>query len=453
MSPNGQLPPSTARFLDSLLTRHFNFDLLVPLPWAVGPPETGIHEAGIIYDSNLELEPFAVFNGVFSMMWTILTSRRQFFMVWIPLINSTIVTFPLDLPGQNVTGLVEGVGFQQAPNLRGTVSIIVSCVTVLIIALYDSFHPDNAENQDWDFSMLFAVVTVLVPEIMIFGSLHDYLTARQHTAHFHDGFKLSRWTHVHSFVLDMKKFYITLPSGSTHEITCRADLSKYIRNGALRNEDLPTASQLKELSKLHILVKIFTMVQVLWLVVQCIARWLSHLPVTLFELMTCCYAICAVLAYVFWIDKPYRVDSRAFIINCSGTENALRNIEFEAEKEDTASGNGDSTPQLFFWVSLALVAFTLSALHFSAWRNYFPTEIEKRLWHITSIFHVSVAGPAVLAVLANKYGSSHHGVLAFLIFPMLSRLILLGLSLASLRALPAGAYIQPAWTNFIPHFS
>ncbi|KAH8807011.1 hypothetical protein DL96DRAFT_1473728, partial [Flagelloscypha sp. PMI_526] len=131
----------------------------------------------------------------------------------------------------------------------------------------------------------------VVPESAVCMSVYDYLKARLITACFHDTLGLSRWTHVHSFVLDMGQFSIALSSGVVEPITSRKQPADYVCNGTLRNEDLPTASRLKELNKTHVLVKTFTLFQVLWFVVQCLARWLSHLPVTLLELVTSCYAL------------------------------------------------------------------------------------------------------------------------------------------------------------------
>ncbi|KAH8798434.1 hypothetical protein DL96DRAFT_1720554 [Flagelloscypha sp. PMI_526] len=373
-------------------------------------------------------------------------------MVWIPVANSTVATFPLGLPDVNVTGLAEPVGFfQPAPNLRGTAGIIVSCVTVLIIALYNSIHPDDVLGQQWLSSVSLAFITMLAPELMVALALFDYVKAKLQTAHFNGTLTLSRWTDVHSFVLEMKQFSVTSPSGTSRLITSRSQLTAYIRNGALRNEDLPTAGVLKELGKTHVLVKIFTMFQVLWVIIQCIARWFSHLPITLFELMTSCYAICAVLAYVFWMDKPYRMDGRPFVISCSGVENSSDIEEFLAEK-NTDDKDDAGKAGLFAILALVVVGFILSILHFSAWNSHFPTEIEQRLWHIASVVHVCSAGMTLVGILVLLFWDTKW-MLVFAILPMLSRLLLFGLSIAALRSLPAGAFIQPAWTNFIPHFS
>ncbi|KAH8807022.1 hypothetical protein DL96DRAFT_1822096 [Flagelloscypha sp. PMI_526] len=367
-------------------------------------------------------------------------------MVSIPLYNSTVVTFPLGLPDQNVTGLMDTVPLQQAPTLRGAASIILSCATVLIIAFYSSLHPDNIDEQDWSSSTFFAFLMMLAPELWISHAAQEYIKAQENTTYFKNTLKLTRWTRVHSFVLEMNLISLSLQSGISEKISSREQLGRHVRNGVLRDEDLPTVQKLKDLGKADTLVKVLTVLQVLWLLIQCLARWLSHLPVSLLELMTSCYAICAVFAYFFWMDKPYRADSRPCILLCSGTEDEC------LEDEDTC---GLDDMPLVNTGSYAIVAFILSAIHFSAWNSVFPTNVEQKLWKITSICHVSAVGSA-LAIMVLEWTAQDlrakklSGMVIWL--PSLSRLLLIGLSIASLRAMPAGVYIQPAWMSFIPHF-
>lgn len=44
--------------------------------------------------------------------------------------------------------------------------------------------------------------------------------------------------------------------------------------------------------------------QAIWMVIQCISRNASGLPVTLLELHTAMHVICALVMYLFWWDKP-----------------------------------------------------------------------------------------------------------------------------------------------------
>jgi hypothetical protein len=60
-------------------------------------------------------------------------------------------------------------------------------------------------------------------------------------------------------------------------------------------------------SKADSFAKGIVIVQASWLVLQCITRWIAHLPVTKLELNTLAHAVCALVVYALWWDKPLDV--------------------------------------------------------------------------------------------------------------------------------------------------
>ncbi|KAK1752033.1 hypothetical protein QBC47DRAFT_363634 [Echria macrotheca] len=62
-------------------------------------------------------------------------------------------------------------------------------------------------------------------------------------------------------------------------------------------------------SKADHLAKTLVLIQAGWLVVQCIARAVDHLPLTMLELNTVAHVACAVLVYFLWWDKPLDIRS------------------------------------------------------------------------------------------------------------------------------------------------
>lgn len=60
-------------------------------------------------------------------------------------------------------------------------------------------------------------------------------------------------------------------------------------------------------SKADFIAKMLATLQASWFLVQCIARWKEHLPMTLLELNTLAHAVCALLMYLLWTNKPYDV--------------------------------------------------------------------------------------------------------------------------------------------------
>lgn len=73
---------------------------------------------------------------------------------------------------------------------------------------------------------------------------------------------------------------------------------------------LPNLSEeeIKSKSKANGLAKALVCIQALWFIAQCITRLAQRMPISLLELNTFGHAICALLIYVLWWEKPFEVD-------------------------------------------------------------------------------------------------------------------------------------------------
>ena len=106
-------------------------------------------------------------------------------------------------------------------------------------------------------------------------------------------------------------------------------------------------------------------------------------------------------------------------------------------------------------LSLSATWLLLGGLHLIAWNFHFPTETEKILWRVASF--ALAGGPIVVISIftLRDYHEIENISLAFLVIALIvgvvSRALLMGLMLASLRALPPSAYETVAWTAYIPH--
>ena len=107
--------------------------------------------------------------------------------------------------------------------------------------------------------------------------------------------------------------------------------------------------------------------------------------------------------------------------------------------------------------SLSATWLLLDGVHLIAWKFPFLTETEKILWHVASLV---LAGSPILSFLSIFTFRHNDGVIekistAFFIIALIvgvvSRALLIGLMLASLRALPPSTYETVAWTAYIPH--
>lgn len=57
-------------------------------------------------------------------------------------------------------------------------------------------------------------------------------------------------------------------------------------------------------SKADAIAKALVITQASWMILQCIARFANKPPVTTLELNTLAHAVCAILVYAFWWEKP-----------------------------------------------------------------------------------------------------------------------------------------------------
>ncbi|KAI9859379.1 MAG: hypothetical protein M1813_006716 [Trichoglossum hirsutum] len=219
---------------------------------------------------------------------------------------------------------------------------------------------------------------------------------------------------------------------------------------------------IRDKSKADILAKGLVCFQVIWMLLQCIARKASRLPVTLLEVHTMVHVFCALSMYTFWFYKPLDVKypsgagqmrfSRIKDVNWAWNgslsiftdegyakvERVTKTQEYSVSEKSVKGTSGrlsyhDDTNVLYPWshnVSLQPlghlgfgglgkfvgwdfpkeqmwligVAASLSVLyggiHAAAWRFQFPTPIEGTLWKASCLATIGGSIPAILAVMA-----------------------------------------------------
>lgn len=59
-------------------------------------------------------------------------------------------------------------------------------------------------------------------------------------------------------------------------------------------------AKITDKSKADTFQKILVLIQVSWMIMQCIARWMYKLPLTLLEIHTMVHVVCAMILYGFW---------------------------------------------------------------------------------------------------------------------------------------------------------
>ena len=271
---------------------------------------------------------------------------------------------------------------------------------------------------------------------------------------------------------------------------------------------MPTKAEIQDKGKGDWFAKSLVLLQTSWFVMQCIARAVSHLPVTHLEIVTLAYAAMNFVMYIFWWNKPLNVNRPVRVFRKSkGRELVMTNsirglfqppvneptsverkltwetigndlgtllmLILGAQDEDVNLSGEDQVPR--FWADdqggqFAIANFIVlgvgvcfGAIHCIAWLFSFPTHTELLIWRISC---VAITGLPIYITLgyflAGLLGGLMHSeklfiaITFFVLLPgsilyILARAVTLALAFISLRDLPSGAYETVNWTTYIPH--
>lgn len=257
---------------------------------------------------------------------------------------------------------------------------------------------------------------------------------------------------------------------------------------------------IKDRAKTDSFTKLFALVQAGWLVLQSCARKAAGLQITQLELMTMGFTVCALATYILWWDKPFGAQRSVAMPLQASHLHVLENMH-----QPRGFGRGEWRRGLQWHNSHPLSNFTelnqavlinmiasvmitdgdkfkdrpgligslvfyasggiFSAIHFGAWNWTFPLPVVQTLWRS---FCCAALGSSMLPLLifgvigvSFRTGHDHDyitGMADFLvpvllIINVIARLVLIGLTFYCFTSMPASAYQDLDWTQFLPHFS
>ncbi|KAG1750991.1 hypothetical protein EDD22DRAFT_915690 [Suillus occidentalis] len=292
----------------------------------------------------------------------------------------------------------------------------------------------------------------------------------------------TEWTLTHGFFAWMGGFVLYV-NGEPRATLTPSELARLVREGYVEMPVI-TEAEIEDRSKGDGLYRCIAILQLVWFVVQLIARTAQGLPVTLLEIDTLGVVALACIAYAFWWKKPKDI-RRPYIVHWNSEANDpslcgnLENIYYyscirRSVVRPLLFGISDqkSGPSLISFVAVCISGVVFGAIHCLGW-NVFPGHTEQIIWRVASIgvtcsplmAFFAFALPVFSYITAMSYGRVTHGyyidtVIDFLagffrwlgtISYVCSRVIMLVLVFMSLRSLPPGAYDTVAWIKHIPH--
>ncbi|KAI9765430.1 MAG: hypothetical protein M1840_007388 [Geoglossum simile] len=229
----------------------------------------------------------------------------------------------------NGTGLVETTGWRSEPATRGTFRLLSSCLITLSLCVYTALHLNmfpKGHGRTTIFWKKFqwALMGMFAPELVLFTSWIQRQSAKQLVIEVNKCFERQKieqgdrvtrrhqWTIVHGFYAGMGGFVFDTNDADSPAYIPNSPLVPLTAQGVLVIAELgylPDISEefILDKSKADDIAKSLAIIQATWLLVQCITRVASHLPLTMLEINTLAHVICALGMYWLWWKKPLDV--------------------------------------------------------------------------------------------------------------------------------------------------
>jgi hypothetical protein len=254
------------------------------------------------------------------------------------------------------------------------------------------------------------------------------------------------------------------------------------KNGIIDSLPSLPSEDLDDLSKTNSMLKLITLGQILWLILQLIVRKTENLPSTQLEIAVLAFSVLSLASYLILWSKPQ--DIQTCFYTTAARRPLAQDVEDLGHLGPVNAGPFRSQPWIpsnyvnwdaagnFMFVAGGFSGLSLfGALHCLAWDSHFPTSVERLLWRISSIYTasagtiVALVGIGILGLdKAIKFKSSKTNSFwstQTVMFSISSVLILGGylicrlyLTVEIFRSLffsPPEAFISTDWPSYLPH--
>jgi hypothetical protein len=246
-----------------------------------------------------------------------------------------------------------------------------------------------------------------------------------------------------------------------------------------------SADDINDKSKTDSFARVVSVAQIIWIVVQVLARVARRLAVSQLEIAVVAFSSCAIMIYILHWKKPKSVLVPYTVLTFPGPIPAeITRKESDIRKNDSNfqfffGGIEDSPPSLpgtngrpipndvvpdshtgtgdqvgYFLLGLALGSCLFGGIHIAAWNFTFPTKVELILWRVASIYSAVFVGLflGLLAVLDKVDWLQAHMLKLVSSLYVLARVFMIVEMFRTLCFLPPDAYTS-TWATNIPHLA
>ncbi|KAG2367568.1 hypothetical protein BDR07DRAFT_1392963 [Suillus spraguei] len=394
-------------------------------------------------------------------------------------------------------------------NTRTLWDILSSCGLTLFACTWTAVHPDIPYMDQrvmaitWR-RLVLMVVVLIAPEFMTLWAAEQFFEAREAAEHFNNlmgiaqctwhqailsklavallgdiptsdrsssADALTGWTLAHGFFACMGGFVLHV-NGEPWATLKPNELLRFVRNGSVEMPVI-TKADIQDRSKGDVLSKCVAILQLVWFLIQLIARYAQKLPVTPIEIDTLGVAALACISYGLWLKKPKDVGrpyiDQYYSMSRLGIRRLSKVNPFVVWTDGCIRPFSDH-----LYVSWRVSGVVFGAIHCLGWNFLFPRHTEQILWRAASTgMACSIMVPFIAAMMVmlsihlepiwdkvpkclkwtwNKVSTCLKWIL-YVFFYLFSRVTIIVLMFLSLRSLPPGAYDTVVWTKFIPHLN
>ncbi|KAM5341708.1 hypothetical protein ACJ41O_014739 [Fusarium nematophilum] len=235
---------------------------------------------------------------------------------------------------------IQAPPFVADPEIRGTMTILWSCILTLTACIYTALHlnvPGNTKAMAMLREKLkWVLIGLIAPEVVLYLASSQFLDARRLSRELtmlwreqmgeQAGMEMEGTNGLKDKTnpcFDIRYGFFVIMGGLEVDIskiqhfTARWAPRGTLESGSLRlsvNGVLQLAklghfipiprSKIDDKSKADTLQKFLVMSQIAWMATQCIVRKSLGLPVSLLEIHTMVHVVCAVIMFIFWFKKP-----------------------------------------------------------------------------------------------------------------------------------------------------
>ncbi|KLO05558.1 hypothetical protein SCHPADRAFT_814071, partial [Schizopora paradoxa] len=224
------------------------------------------------------------------------------------------------------------------PTTRGTYGILSLCLSTMLISVWSALHLDVPTKRPslWQKAgrnSCWILMGLLCPEVILYHAICQLWLARRLVRLMSTTMDPKRQISSHTytrFYAAMGGFAFSIPD--TRRDTSSKDVHRFLPADQTRMAITPAGveflikhdpelipfllkTSITDRSRSNGLSKALLFIQVAWfcLPVSCLSRWMDGLSLSLLEITTIAHAMCTMLSYTIWWNKPRNIEEPTLI--------------------------------------------------------------------------------------------------------------------------------------------